>query len=397
MSGPLSGLKVLDFSTLLPGPCATMMLADMGAEVLRVESPTRLDLLRAMPPRVEGMSAAHAYLNRGKASVALDLKKPSSVAVVHRLLEEYDILVEQFRPGVMQKLGLGYETLSEMFPRLIYCSITGYGQTGPYARRAGHDINYLALSGASSYAGRAKGGPPPLGVQVADVAGGSHHAVMAVLAAVIDRHSSDQGQWLDISMTDAAFVLNHMSLAGFLAGEAPPEAESTLLNGAGVYDYYQTKDERYLAIGSLEPQFAQGLCQALGLPQLASRILSQTESDRQYCKAEIAGAIGRKTLAEWVAVFEPLDVCVEPVLNLQEAIEHPQIQARELIQSTQLPGGALLSQPASPLRFSRHPRSLREPGHDLGQDTRSVLQSLGYDENQINGLQQEGVFGRLKP
>lgn len=397
MSGPLSGLKVLDFSTLLPGPCATMMLADMGAEVLRVESPTRLDLLRAMPPKVEGKSAAHAYLNRGKGSVALDLKKPSSLTVVHRLLEDYDILVEQFRPGVMQKLGLGYEALSEKFPGLIYCSITGYGQTGPYARRAGHDINYLALSGSSSYAGRVESGPPPLGIQVADVAGGSHHAVMGILAAVIERQGSGQGQWLDISMTDAAFVLNHMSLAGLLAGEAPPQAEMTLLNGSGVYDYYQTADGRYLAVGSLEPQFAQGLCQALEKPDLASRILSQTESDRQYCKAEIAKAFNGKTLAEWMAIFEPLDVCVEPVLNLKEACGHPQIQARELIQTSQLPGGTLLPQPTSALRFSRYPQSLREPGHDLGQDTRQVLQSLGYDETEIKRLQQEGVFGRLKP
>ena len=208
MTGPLTSLKVLDFSTLLPGPYASMMLADMGAEILRVESPSRLDLVRFLPPMDGDTSASHAFLNRGKRSLALDLKKEGAVDIIKALIKEYDVVLEQFRPGVMDRLGLGYAVLSELNPSLIYCSITGYGQTGPYKSRAGHDINYLALSGVSSYSGRKGERPPPLGVQVADVAGGSHHAVMGILAAVINRQQTGKGQFVDVSMTDAAFAMN---------------------------------------------------------------------------------------------------------------------------------------------------------------------------------------------
>ena len=190
MLGPLATLKVLDFSTLLPGPFASLLLADMGAEVLRIESPTRLDLLRVLPPHDQGVSASHAYLNRNKRSLALDLKQPEALEVIRSLLQDYDIVLEQFRPGVMERLGLGYEALKAINPKLIYVSITGYGQTGPYKDRAGHDINYLALSGVASYTGRADSGPLPLGMQVADVAGGSLHGVIGLLAAVIARQQT---------------------------------------------------------------------------------------------------------------------------------------------------------------------------------------------------------------
>jgi alpha-methylacyl-CoA racemase len=207
---------VLDFSTLLPGPFASLLLADMGAEVLRIESPTRMDLLRVLPPHDRGVSASHAYLNRNKRSLALDLKQPEALEIVRQLVAEYDIVLEQFRPGVMERLGLGYEALKAINPKLIYVSITGYGQTGPYKDRAGHDINYLALSGVASYTGRQDSGPVPLGVQLADVGGGSLHAVVGLLAAVIARQHSGLGQYLDVSMTDCAFSLNAMAGAGLL-------------------------------------------------------------------------------------------------------------------------------------------------------------------------------------
>lgn len=396
MSGPLIGLKVLDFSTLLPGPCATLMLADMGADVLRVESPTRLDLLRAMPPQTGGVSAAHAYLNRGKRSLALDLKTPAALGIVKRLLQEYDILVEQFRPGVMARLGLGYDDLRAEFPQLIYCSITGYGQTGPYAERAGHDINYLALAGVSGHSGRQESGPPPLGIQVADVAGGSHHAVMAILAAVIERQRTGEGQALDISMTDAAFVLNHMSLASHLAGAPSPEREADLLNGGGFYDYYRTKDGRYLAVGSLEPQFAQGLCQLVDMPELMTRILSQTEEDRALCKSRLRDAFAKYTLGEWLQRLEGRDICVEPVLTLEEACQHPQIQARKLVCENRTPAGVVLLQPASALHFSNHSFNPAAPGSRLGEHTQEVLSSLGYTKEELAAWAEEGLFGKVK-
>ncbi|MAE22591.1 MAG: carnitine dehydratase, partial [Pseudomonas sp.] len=204
MSGPLSSLKILDFSTLLPGPFASLLLADMGAEVLRVESPTRMDLIRVLPPHDGGASTSHAYLNRNKRSIALDLKRPEAVEVVKRLVSEYDIVLEQFRPGVMDKLGVGYAALKAINPRLIYVSITGYGQSGPYRDRAGHDINYLALAGIASYTGRRDSGPLPLGVQLADLAGGSLHGVIGLLAAVVQRQATGVGQQVDVSITDCA-------------------------------------------------------------------------------------------------------------------------------------------------------------------------------------------------
>ena len=205
MAGPLAKLKVLDFTTLLPGPFARMILADLGASVLRVEAPGRPDIVREMKQRAGAVSAAHAPVTRSKRCISLDLKNPEALRLVEQLLEDHDILLEQFRPGVMDRLGLGYEQLQDRHPGLIYCSLTGYGQTGPYRNRAGHDINYLALSGLSETSRRQNSGPVPFGFQLADIAGGSYHMVMAVLAAVIHRQQTGEGQYIDLSMTDAVF------------------------------------------------------------------------------------------------------------------------------------------------------------------------------------------------
>lgn len=368
MSGPLSSLKVLDFTTLLPGPYATMLLADMGAEVVRVESPDRMDLARVMPPHDGGVSTAHAYLNRGKDSIALNLKEPEAVAAVKALLPEFDIVVEQFRPGVMARLGLDYDSLKALKPDLIYCSITGYGQTGPYKDRAGHDINYLSLAGVSSYSGRREQGPPPLGIQVADVAGGSHHAVMGILAAVIHRQSSGEGQHVDVSMTDAAFSLNAMSGAAWLAGGHEPEPEAEMLNGGAFYDYYRTADNRWLSVGSLEPAFTKQLCAAIGQPKLASLGLSPKPEHQQQLRAALTTAIAEKTLAQWQSVFDELDACVEPVLTLGEACDHPQLQARDMIIDVPRPDGSPQKQIGHPIKFSASPCRTTHMGKPLGAD-----------------------------
>ncbi len=331
MPGPLTSLKILDFSTLLPGPYATMLLADMGADVLRVEAPDRMELTRVMPPHDGGTSTAHAYLNRGKRSLGLDLKKEGSAEVIKDLVKDYDVVIEQFRPGVMDRLGIGYDTLKAINPKLIYCAITGYGQTGPYKDRAGHDINYLALAGVSSHCGRADSGPPPMGIQIADVAGGSHHAVMGVLAAVIHRQQSGEGQFVDISMTDAAFALNAMSGAACLAGGQEQKPESSLLNGGSFYDYYQTSDGRWLSVGSLEPQFSSRLCDTLGLPEIKSFALSQNPEHQQKMKAALKEKIAEQTLAQWQEIFADQDACVEPVLTISEAAEHPQLKGRGMV------------------------------------------------------------------
>ncbi|WP_432211435.1 CaiB/BaiF CoA transferase family protein, partial [Acinetobacter variabilis] len=323
MSYALKGLKILDFSTLLPGPFATLYLADMGAEVVHIESPTRPDLVRLMPPFAHGQATTHNYLNRNKHSVALDLKNPEHIEQIKSRIADYDIVVEQFRPGVMQRLGLDYPTLSALNPRLIYCSITGYGQTGPYIDRAGHDINYLALSGIAGHSGRLESGPPAMGIQIADVAGGSMHALVAILAAVIERQSSGQGQYIDISMTDCVATLNSMAASAALAGQTPQMPEQEHLNGGTYYDYYQTKDGRYLSVGSLEPQFMQGLAQVLDLPVLLEKGASFDSDDRKQVKQAIQAKILRRTWAEWSNTFAALDICVEPVLRPDEALSSP--------------------------------------------------------------------------
>ena len=331
MAAPLANLKILDFSTLLPGPYATMMLADMGAEVLRVEAPDRVDLAKVMPPFDGKFSTTFSYLGRGKQTLQLNLKQPESVEKVKQLVQDYDIVVEQFRPGVMDRLGIGYEVLKAINPKLIYCAITGYGQTGPYKDRAGHDINYLAISGVASHCGRADSGPPPMGIQIADVAGGSHHAVMGILAAVIKRQETGEGAFIDISMTDAAFALNAMAGAAALAGGQPQKPESGMLNGGTFYDYYQTRDGRWLSVGSLEPQFSSRLCDTLELGELKSYALSQKPELQQDLKAAIKQKIAERSLAEWRQVFADVDACVEPVLTIEEAAEHPQLKARGMV------------------------------------------------------------------
>ena len=352
MAAPLANLKVLDFSTLLPGPYATMMLADMGAEVLRIEAPDRVDLAKVMPPFDGKFSTTFSYLGRGKQTLQLNLKQPESVEKVKQLVQDYDIVVEQFRPGVMDRLGIGYEVLKAINPKLIYCAITGYGQTGPYKDRAGHDINYLAISGVASHCGRADSGPPPMGIQIADVAGGSHHAVMGILAAVIKRQETGEGAFIDISMTDAAFALNAMSGAAALAGGQPQKPESGMLNGGTFYDYYQTRDGRWLSVGSLEPQFSSRLCDTLGLGELKSYALSQKPEHQQELKAAIKQKIAERSLAEWQEVFAEVDACVEPVLTIEEAAEHPQLKARGMVVDRDRGDGVVQFQMDFPLRFS---------------------------------------------
>ncbi|SHF93647.1 Crotonobetainyl-CoA:carnitine CoA-transferase CaiB [Microbulbifer donghaiensis] len=391
INGPLKGLKILDFSTLLPGPYATMLLADMGAEVLRIESPTRPDMLRGLPPMVGGehpVSAVHATINRNKQALALDLKDPRAKEIVRRLLVEYDIIVEQFRPGVMDRLGLSYHALRETRKDLIYCSITGYGQTGPLKQRAGHDINYLALSGLASYSGREQSGPSLSGTQVADIAGGSHHAVMGILAAVYQRQQSGRGSHIDISMTDCAFALNAVSGANALAGAGDPMPEQELLNGGSYYDYYRTADNRYLSVGSLEPQFAEQFFTAIGHPEWLQRVL---EPDQQQLKQDIAAAIAMAKLDDWMRVFEACDACIEPVLNFSEATESVLIKERQMLCEAVLANGDIQQQINTPLTFDGHKPRRHTAGAPLGQHTHELLNELGYTQEEIEQMQAQGV------
>jgi len=391
MSAPLTSLKILDFSTLLPGPYASMMLADLGAEILRIESPTRPDLVRMLPPRVNGGSATHATLNRSKHSLALNLKKPEAVKIVQQLVGKYDIVLEQFRPGVMKRLGLDYEELRKHNPALIFCSLTGYGQTGPYRNRAGHDLNYLAISGVSNYSRRKKESPVLMGIQVADVAGGSYHTVMGILAAVIHRQQTGEGQAVDISMSDAMFSMNIFEGANWLAGAPEAQPESMWLNGGTFYDYYQTRDERWISVSSLEPQFFSALLNAMELPETLLQTALDDPEAQTHLKEILRERFLERPWSEWESAFADIDACVELVLEFTEAMEHQHFKAREMIIEVPASDGASHKQIASPFKFSTCKAEYRHVGTELGEQTEMVLKDLGYTEQQIERLKRDGV------
>ncbi|MCX4029546.1 CoA transferase [Endozoicomonas sp. SM1973] len=372
---PLQSLKILDFSTLLPGPYGSMLLADLGANVLHIESPNRPDLARVTPPFVGKITALHAYINRNKKSVTLDLKQPDAVKTVKQLIMEYDIIIEQFRPGVMTRLGLDYEQLKIVNPQLIYCSITGYGQSSPYQQRAGHDINYLALTGIADASRRKDQPPTPASVQIADVAGGSLHSVIGILAAVVARQTTGLGQHIDISMADCAFALNALAGSGFLGAGIEPKPEQQILNGGSFYDYYQTRDGRYLALGCLEPKFLQSFCQLIDKPELMTLANNPQPAAQQQMKAILTGLFLTEDLAYWQQRFATEDVCIDPVLTVAEACEHPHFKSRQMVVEVDTNEGKQ-RQMACPIKFSNAKAHYQHIGRTLGADNQWLTDKL---------------------
>ncbi|ATB41076.1 alpha-methylacyl-CoA racemase [Cystobacter fuscus] len=385
---PLSGLKVLDLSRLLPGPYATLVLADLGATVDRVEDPAGGDPLRQMPPLSDsGESALFYGLNRNKRSLTLDLKSPAGRDAFLRLVRGYDVLVESFRPGVMDRLGLGWDALHALHPRLVYCAISGYGQTGPDRLQAGHDLNYVARAGVLGYGGQADGAPAFPGVQVGDIGGGSLFALVGVLAALHERERTGQGRFVDVSMTDGALAFLHMHLAArlFLGDQAPPlrRGADVLNGGFAGYGLYRTADGRYLSVGALEPKFFAGVCEVLGRPELLADGYSPGEAGARV-KAELTRLFAEHPLAYWMERFTGQDVCVEPVLEGDEVLADAQLRARGLFaRSVDTPRGRTVTHLLTPLRLGDTP--LRPPP-SLGQHSREILQEAGLSLEEIEKL-----------
>lgn len=396
MAAPLlSNLKILDFTTLLPGPYATMILADLGADVLRIESSKRFDPIRVMPPFVDekgSLSCGHAYLNRNKKSMALDLKNKDSFTVVERLIQHYDIIVEQFRPGVMERLGLSYERLSTINPEIIYCSITGYGQDSPLKERAGHDINYLSLSGIMSYSGRKDTGPNLMGIQIADVGSGSYNAIVSILAAFICRAGSGEGQYIDISMTDGLFSYQAMSAIMELSGMQSVGYETEMLNGGSLYDFYETADGKYISFGGIEPKFFNSFCDVLGLDDMKSKGIGQP-GNLDIAKKRVSDLIKSKPRDYWVERFKDEDACLEPVLTFSEAIGSDHAKKRDIITEVPAPDGKKLTQIACPIKFSKFKPEYKRCGCKLGEDTLLIMKSLGFSDSEIESIKEKGVFG----
>lgn len=391
----LEGLKILDFTYLLPGPLATMTLADLGADVLKVESPTKIDLVRYVPPFLDSegaISCVHAHLNRGKRSLALDLKHPASLDIIMRLIRDqgFDIIVEQFRPGVMERLGLSYESLARVKSDIIYCSLTGYGQTGPLKNRAGHDINYLSLAGIMGYSGTKAGGPALMGVPVADIAG-AHNTVTGILAAVIKRLSTGGGQHIDVAMTDSIFAYHALAGTRVLAGDAEPDYETDVLAGGSLYGFYATADGKYLSFGGLEEQFSRAFFEAIGLSDLIPGGVMQFPGIEE-ARARIQAVIRSQPLAYWVEKFKDRDACAEPVLSFSEAASSDHARFRGLTVDVPGPDGKTIRQIASPIKFSKDSARYPWAGCALGRDSLQIVRSLAYSEEQIATLLAEGVI-----
>ena len=390
--GLLRGLNILDFTSLLPGPYATLYLADMGAQVLRISSGSRPDPLEGRPPFVPGtkLSVFSAYLGRGKQALHLNLKTPRAVEIIHRLVADYDIVIEQYRPGVMAKFWLDYESLKQVNPAVIYCALTGYGQSGPLSRRAGHDINYLSLSGLLSYSGRKETGPSLMGMQIADLAAGSLNAVIGILAAVINRKETGAGQQIDISMTDGVMAFNVIHGTSFLLDGKEPAREGERLNGGSLYDFYETKDGHYMSLGGLEPQFFKAFCERINRPDLVSGGIGPKEV--QQVKSEIRDLFKSKTRDEWVELFQEADACVEPVLGLAEALNSELARARRMVIDLDLPDGGKIKQMANPIKFSQTRQEDPLVGVPSGTHTREIILGLGYSEEEYLTMVREGIF-----
>ena len=378
-TGPLVGLRILDLTRLLPGPLGTMLMADMGAEVIKIERPDSPDYVRVFPPHINGESANYIAFNRSKRSVFLDYQTTGGRDKFLDLVKTADVVVEQFRPGYLDTLGIGYETARAINPRIIYVSVTGFGQTGPYAHLAGHDLNYLALSGVLGLTGANPAEVPAIpGVQVADIAGGSYMSVVATLAALYARERTGEGQHVDVSMTDAVMPLLSAVYASYAGtnGELPGRGELPLSGGLPNYGVYRCqkradKPNEYVALGTLEPKFWQKFCRLIDKPDWME--LPQTLAQVAELKRQIQVVFLEKDRDEWARFGVQHDIPITPVYGLSELETDPHLMAREMIVTQEHPVAGPFRSIGLPLKFSATPAQPAWLAPRLGEDTDDVL------------------------
>ncbi len=389
----LSDIRVLDLTRLLPGGFCTLLLADFGAEVLKVEDTGMGDYIRWSPPYIDGAedsarSALYLALNRGKRSIRLNLKEERGREVLLRLAREYDVLVESFRPGVLDRLGVGWRRLCEENPRLVYCAITGYGQDGPYTERSGHDMNYLALNGLLGLTGEADGPPVQSAGQIADLGGGALMAAFGILAALRERERSGRGQLVDASMFDGSLAWLALVAARYLAaGRAPGRGELELAGGFICYRPYACRDG-WVTLGALEPKFWQAWCRGVGREDLVE---SQFEPPGSEAHAQVERVFLERTREEWREFGSRHDCCLEPVVGLDEALDSELVRTRQMVVELDQPGAGAVRQLGVPVKLSRTPGGPQGPGPALGEHTAEVLRALGYSDAEIGALEEAGA------
>ncbi len=382
-AGPLAGVRVLDLTRLLPGPVATLHLADLGAEVIKIEDPQVGDYARTLGTGQGADSAYFRMINRNKLGLRLDLKKPEGVEVFKRLASTADVIVESFRPGVMDKLGVGYAVIAALNPRIAYCSISGYGQDGPYKDLAGHDINYLGYAGVLDQIGCAGGGPAIPNFQIADLLGGALTAAFGILAAMVEAQRAGKGRHIDVSMTDSVLAHTYFTMLRLNdSGHSLPRGSDLLSGGLPCYGAYRCADGRHMAVGALEGKFWKVCCEVLDHPEWVSR---QWDAG---LRVEVAALFASRPRDDWANLFAAVDCCVTPILTPEEALKDEQIVARGMV--LQEDG---LTQFAPPLKMSEFDFAVRQPAPAAGQHNAAILAAAGYSPAEMEQLAASGALG----
>jgi crotonobetainyl-CoA:carnitine CoA-transferase CaiB-like acyl-CoA transferase len=395
MTMALEGIKVLDLSRLAPGPFCSMLLGDLGADVLLVEAPPEQLPSGGAAPRpaeaaVSTRGPAYNPLGRNKRSIVINLRLEEGRQVFYRLAREADVVLEGFRPGVVKRLGVDYDTISALNPRIVYCSLSGYGQSGPYSQLVGHDINYISVGGALGMIGWPDT-PPAIPMNLlADFAGGGLHAAFAILAALIARDRTGRGQYVDIAMSDGVLYLLASATGGYFASGNVPLRGETMLNGAVPhYNVYECADGKWISLGSLEPHFWANLCRAMGREDFLAHQYDRSKRDEVF--AHFRQAFKTKTRDEWFEVLRQTDICVAPVYDLGEALSDPQNLARGMVVEVDHPDLGRVKQVGIGPKFSETPGKVRSTAPNAGQHTDAVLAAAGYSASDIASLREKGV------
>ncbi|MFH1351415.1 MAG: CaiB/BaiF CoA-transferase family protein [Pseudomonadota bacterium] len=391
MYQPLEGIKILDCTRLLPYEYCTMLLGDLGAEVLKIEEPKIGDYGRWADGSRSYESVAFLMANRNKKSMKLNLKHETGKEIFKKLAATYDVIIESFRPGVMDRLGLGYKEIQVINPAIIYCSTTGYGQTGPYRDRPGHDINYLSISGILAWTGEYTGRPVLPGTLFGDMAGGGVFPALTIIAALLGRERNGKGQYIDTCQTEVLTTFNLINFAEVLAQKKGQRARPANLRGKALcYNTYKTSDGRFVAFGSVEPKFWRSFCKAVNREDWIPNHLLPYEEGSEATE-ELKKLFASKTQTEWVEILEGVDTCFTPILTPEEALENPQLKEREIITTMDDPQRGETVQVGFPAKFSDGLNYKRSPSPFFGEHTKEVLTNLGYTSAQIKALQDDGV------